>query len=142
MLFRVLMGTGLMSVFALAATSASANWSIATIVNNTTQPVTLGLPYPPGQSDNVDRSLMVRGNLAINILGKGLLIFEDIGHAYPCGRPYWGVRVTLNDQKWGFFYDGEGRVGVTIASDGSVSLQAVSGGSQVVNGDGGPRCND
>ena len=119
---------------------AAANWRIRQVVNNTNQPLTFSLPMGTGTTADVANLAQVRGDVAIVIPSQGVLLFRDIGHAFPCGRPYWGVAVSLGDRKWGYFYDGGGVLDLTVAADGSVTRTPVSQGSQVVNGDGPPRC--
>lgn len=121
-------------------TSASANWHIRQVVNNSSQPVTFSVPIGRGTSPNVSALAQTRGDAVLMIPARGALVFRDIGHAFPCGRPYWGVAISYGGQKWGFFYDGDGALDVTVAADGGVSFAPASQGSQIVNGDGPPRC--
>jgi hypothetical protein len=106
--------------------------------------VTVSIPFPTGETANVAGSLPNRGDLALIVMGHGVIMFRDIGHQnIPCGRPYWGVEITYNDQKWGFFYDGGGRIDVTINADGSVAFAVAAGqasSAQIVQGDGPPIC--
>ena len=120
--------------------SALANWQIRQVINNSPQPVTFSVPIGRGTTSNVPGLAQTRGDAVLMIPARGALIFRDIGHAFSCGRPYWGVAITYGGQKWGFFYDGGGAIDVTVATDGGVSFAPASQGSQIVNGDGPPRC--
>ena len=63
-----------------------------------------------------------------------------MGHNTPCARPYSGVKITFKDQVWGFFYDNGGLVNVAVDANGNPSFTGASLGSQVVVGNGPPRC--
>lgn len=125
---------------AIAPAPAWANWRIRQVVNNSGQPLTYALPVGTGSTPDIGNLSLTRGDVAIVIPSRGVLRFRDIGHAFPCGQPYWGVAISLEDRNWGFFYDGGGVVDLTVAADGSVTLTPVSQGSQVVDGNGPPRC--
>lgn len=124
----------------LTANPCWALWNIDTLVNKWKSPVLVGVPFATGTSSNVGDGLAARGNLVLGIPGQGDVFFEDKGHNTPCSRPYWGVSITYNDQQWGFYYDGGGRINVSINDDGSVSFAPASEGSQVVIGSGPPVC--
>jgi hypothetical protein len=117
---------------------ASANWSIGTITNRTQQTISVSMPIAPGQTGTA-AGYSVRGNLAIVVPGQGPILFLDKGHNSPCSRPYWGVAVTYQTQKWGIFYDGGGTFDVTVNADGSISFTP-GPNTQVVSGTGPPQC--
>ena len=120
--------------------AAFANWRIRKVVNAATQPLTYALPIGKPGVDDAGSLGQVRGDAVLLIPGRGALRFQDIGHGSPCSRPYWGVSIVLGSQKWGYFYDGNGVLDVSISADGSPTFTAVSESSQVVNGDGPPTC--
>ncbi|MEQ8335137.1 hypothetical protein [Nisaea sp.] len=133
---------GLLAFIAVLAvpTPSWALWSIGKLTNNWGETITFTLPVGSGSYSPVGEMLARRGDLAIVVPGSGVIYFEDKGHNTPCSRPYWGVKITFKKQVWGFFYDGGGLVDVTIDAQGNPSFVAASGGSQVVVGDGPPRC--
>ena len=128
----VLMAIGLMPA------DAHALWQISNLSNQSNIPVTVARPVAPGATL---RDVAIGGNYAVVIPGKGVVEMIDIGHKdNPCQYPHWGVRITFNAKIWRFYYDGGGALGVTVKADGSVQLTGLSGGSQIVDGDGPPVC--
>ncbi len=119
-------------------TDAHAAWEIRKLNNQSDIPVTVARPVAPG---TVLENVAVGGNYAVIVPGKGVVEMIDIGHQdNPCQNPYWGVRITFNNQIWRFYYNGIGGLGVTVEADGSVQFAPLTGGSQIVNGDGPPVC--
>lgn len=133
----------LVALAALAAvlpSTAHALWSISLLSNLSNKTVTLTVPFAPGAYPNFPDTLANLGDMALTIPGKGVVYFEDKGHYGGCSRPYWGVRITYNSKVWGYFYDGNGRILVLILTDGSPQFLPGKADSQVVTGDGPPKC--
>lgn len=131
----------LLFTLALATpTSVSANWTIERLVNRSDHPVTLSIPIPKGVHQSGGDMTSVRGNMALTILGSGIIYFEDKGHSSGCQRPYWAVKITFRDKQWGYYYDGGGKINVAINENGIPQFIAYSGGSQVVVGSGKAKC--
>jgi hypothetical protein len=120
------------------STTASANWSLRTIVNKSNQIASVSVPIAPGATVPGNFAQR-RGDIAVIVPGQGPIVFLDQGHNTPCDRPYWGVSVSFKKQTWGFFYDGDGTLDLTINADGTISLAAGPAG-QVVAGNGPPQC--
>jgi hypothetical protein len=136
---RIAVG-GIAAGVALITTTAHGLWNIGQLTNNSGQPVTISVPFGPGTVAGLPNQLSNRGNLAVIVLGTGAVVFTDQGHNTPCSRPYWGVKIEYGTQTWGFFYDGNGLVNMTVNADGSVSFAPGSNPSQVVVGNGPPQC--
>lgn len=137
-MFRVaaLLAFGLLPL--AMALPADANWSIRSLTNKTNQTISISIPFGPNETRQ-QSGYMVRGNIAVVIPGQGPVLFLDKGHNTNCGRPYWGVAVSYQNQTWGIFYDGDGTVDMTVNADGSIAF-APGPATQVVNGSGGPQC--
>ena len=118
--------------------SAAALWQLSKLTNNSNQIISFSLPLAAGATVT-NANAMVRGDLGVVVPGQGVVTFIDKGHNTPCSRPYWGVEITFNDKKWGFFYDGGGTVSMTVNDNGTVSFVAGPAG-QIVVGSGPPRC--
>ena len=119
-----------------ASPPALSNWLVRELVNNSGQIVTVGVPLGAGRT-MTGLDLDPRGDLVIVVPEDGALNFKDMGSNTVCpniGHGWW-VDVTYHDREWRYFYDGEGRIDVTIGANGDVSL-ANSGVGTVVDGDG------
>lgn len=106
------------------STNAYALYSIGGFKNNYDTEVTINLPVPAGMSPK-----LVFGDFTITIPEQGVASFTDIGSWKPvdCVAPTWGVIVTYQGDSWGFYYEGGGKIGITINADGSLSLNPIQG---------------
>tara|TARA_R110001592_G_scaffold1320_1_gene7809 strand:+ start:2408 stop:2833 length:426 start_codon:yes stop_codon:yes gene_type:complete len=112
-------------------------WSME-VTNNSSIPISVVRPVPANSSLTKVGTL---GNGAVAIPGRGVVKMTDIAHNdNPCGRPHWGVQIDYNGSIKRFYYDGGGKLGITIDDKGAASFKALSGGSQIVNGTNPPRC--
>jgi len=115
-----------------------ASWTLRTILNNSNQIAAVSFPISAGGTVGTN-NLLARGDAAVVVPGQGPIVFLDKGHNTQCTRPYWGVSVSYKNQTWGFFYDDNGTVDLTINPDGTIQLVAGAGG-QVIPGNGAPQC--
>ena len=115
-------------------------WGINTLTNNSEVPVHVKKTYTQGEYKDLSSKIGINGNVFIEVVGYGAIYFKDMGHNTDCEYPHWGVSISYNDQTWGFYYDGGGLIDVTINEDGTATFKAVSGGSQLIKGDGKPKC--
>lgn len=60
---------------------------------------------------------------------RGDIRFTDIGDrkAFGCFAPTWGVIIRYQDQSWGYYYEGDGKIDVTIDHNGNLRLKPVNG---------------
>ncbi len=128
--------TVFIAIFVAAATApAMANYQLRSLTNHTNQIVGISFPVGPGGRGS---STFISGDMVVAIPGNGIVSFTAKGHDGPCEHPYWHIALTYKDQQWGFFYDGEGYVDMTINADGSLAFGAANG--VIVNGSGPPAC--
>ncbi len=106
------------------SSNAQALYSIGNLKNDYGTPITYNVPVATGSSAG-----FVYGNFSISVPGQGTVSFTDIASSKPsgCTAPTWGVIVTYQGNSWGFYYEGGGKLDVTIKKNGALGLTAVNG---------------
>lgn len=118
------------AIGATAAGPASANYQLGTVSNQSDQPISVASVIAPGGSVTPAGLGRNGHNMGIVVPKVGVLtIYEN---ANRCPGYSWAAFLDLNDQKWGFGYEGNGVINVTINADYSVTI----GGSGTPGGNG------
>jgi hypothetical protein len=113
----------------LAASDACANFHINNVVNNSSEPVNVASTAEPGKT-------IGSGSLGWNfhpltISGPSLGVI-NIKDGPQCPGASWAAEIKHGNQKWGFAYEGNGVINLTINADSSVTI----GGSGTPGGNG------
>jgi hypothetical protein len=119
-------------VLAIVAASAPAyaNYYLGTFVNNSGNSVTFSSIIPSGSS--VTRPGLGRNGfvLAIGVPKSGVIrIYEDGSR---CPGFSWAAKIEYAGQKWGFGYEGDGIINLTLNADNSLTV----GGTGTPGGNG------
>lgn len=105
---------------ASTTTPAYANYFLGTVVNNTSNSVVVGSMVPAGSSitrDGLGRSGFL---LAIGVPQSGVVrIYED---GTKCPGFTWAAKIEYAGQKWGFGYEGNGVINLTLNADDSLTV--------------------
>ena len=103
---------------------AQANYTIRNLDNQYDEAITYNIPVAPGKSLKKHH-----GSFSITVPGKGTVQFTDIGDrkAFGCFAPTWGAMIRYQGQTWGFYYEGDGKLDVTIDYNGELRLKPVNG---------------
>ncbi len=117
---------GALSLVGLLALSvpAQANYTIRNLNNQYDQTITYNIPVQPGKTAKNHH-----GSFSITVPDRGDIRFTDIGDrkAFGCFAPTWGVIIRYQDQSWGYYYEGDGKIDVTIDHNGNLRLKPVNG---------------
>ena len=127
---QLLIGATALGVIAAAAGPASANYSLGTVTNNSDQPASVASVLPPGRS--VTPSGLGRNGLDMGIVIPKVGVLSIYENGQSCPGYSWAAFLTLNNQKWGFGYEGNGVINITINADYSVTI----GGTGTPGGNG------
>ena len=103
---------------------ASANYTIRNLNNQYDEAISYNIPVAPGKTAKKHH-----GSFSITVPGKGVVQFTDIGErkAWGCFAPTWGAIIRYQGQSWGYYYEGDGKLDVTIDRFGDLQLKAVNG---------------
>ena len=114
----------------LAASEASANYYINSVVNNSSEPVNVSSVVDPGKSIKTS-NLGWNGRL-LTVSGTSLGLVKISEDGSKCPGASWAAEIEHGNQKWGFAYEGNGAINITINADSSVTV----GGSGTPGGNG------
>lgn len=128
---RSLVSLGIMGIACvLGPTNASANYYVNSVVNNSSEPVTVSTTVQPGKAiKNRGFGWSFWGE--INITGRTLGDVKIYENGSRCPGNSWAAEIEHGTQKWGFGYEGNGAIDITIAADHSVKI---GGNGHVVAG--------
>lgn len=117
-------------VLIILGTPAYANYYLNTVVNNTGNSITVSSIIGPGAT--VTRAGLGRNGfkLAIGVPKSGVIVIYEDGTS--CPGFTWAAKIEYNGQKWGFGYEGDGMINLTINADNSL----VVGGTGTPGGNG------
>lgn len=114
----------------MAISPADANYFLGTVTNNTANSVTVSSLIGAGQS--VTRAGLGRNGfvLAVGVPKSGVIrIWED---ATRCPGFTWAANIEYAGSKWGFGYEGDGVINLTLNADNTLTV----GGSGTPGGNG------
>jgi hypothetical protein len=114
----------------LTASEASANYYINSVVNNSSEPVNVSSVVDPGKSIKTS-NLGWNGRL-LTVSGTSLGLVKISEDGSKCPGASWAAEIEHGNQKWGFAYEGNGAINITINADSSVTV----GGSGTPGGNG------
>jgi hypothetical protein len=114
----------------LVASEASANYYINSVVNNSSEPVNVSSVVDPGKSIKTS-NLGWNGRL-LTVSGTSLGLIKISEDGSKCPGASWAAEIEHGNQKWGFAYEGNGAINITINADSSVTV----GGSGTPGGNG------
>ena len=113
----------------LAAGDASANHYINSVVNNSREPVSVTSVVEPGKS--IPRTSLGWSYQPLTVSGPSLGVIK-VENGPKCPGASWAAEIEHGNQKWGFAYEGNGAINITINADSSVTI----GGSGSPGGNG------
>lgn len=114
----------------LTASEASANYYINSVVNHSSEPVSVSSVVDPGKSVN-QSNLGWNGRL-LTVSGTSLGVIKISENGSTCPGNSWAAEIEHGNQKWGFAYEGNGAINITINADSTVTI----GGSGTPGGNG------
>ena len=120
---KIIGALSLVGSVALSA-PAQANYTIRNLNNQYDQTITY---KHPRQTRKTAKTTTVP--FSITVPDRGDIRFTDIGDrkAFGCFAPTWGVIIRYQDQSWGYYYEGDGKIDVTIDRNGDLRLKPVNG---------------
>ena len=120
---KIISALSLVGLLALSV-PAQANYTIRNLNNQYDQTINYNIPVRSGQSAKKHH-----GSFSITVPDRGEIKFRDIGDrkAFGCYAPTWGAIVTYQGRSWGYYYEGDGKIDVTIDRNGDLQLKAVNG---------------
>lgn len=119
-----LLSAGLFAALIGLSVPAQANYTIGRLNNQYDQAITYNIPVQPQQSLKKHH-----GSFSITVPDRGVIQFTDIGDkkAFGCFARTWGVLIRYQGQSWGFYYEGDGKMDLTITPNGDLRIRPVNG---------------
>jgi hypothetical protein len=114
----------------LAAGDASANYYINSVVNNSPESVSVSSVVEAGKS--ISRTGLGWNGHLLTVSGPSLGVIKVSEDGTKCPGASWAAEIEHSNQKWGFAYEGNGAINITINADSSVTI----GGSGTPGGNG------
>ena len=118
------------TVIGLASGGANANYYLNQVTNNSQQTISVASLIPNGSSVGYGGLGRNGFRMGIAIPKFGVVnIYED---GTKCPGYSWAAKIEYGAQKWGFGYEGDGKINITINADSTI----VIGGSGTPGGNG------